>query len=194
MDFVGKRLKQLLICPTRAIPELLETGSLGQAANVVMASAVLGALSVWAYMTQDGAGAEMPVSVYAAQFVKPFLICLVWSSVCYALGCLAGGKGKLRPLLMMFGYLMVLDVLAYLYTLLRVGIGVLLPSLLEVLRLSDQLLALGFFFWELLLTVLTVRIALHLSTARAALVVLVPIVLLALLSGVVLIALHGIAG
>ena len=114
--------------------------------------------------------------------------------MCYALGCLAGGKGKLRPLLMMFGYLMVLDVLAYLYTLLRVGIGVLLPSLLEVLRLSDQLLALGFFFWELLLTVLTVRIALHLSTARAALVVLVPIVLLALLSGVVLIALHGIAG
>ena len=50
MDFVGKRLKQLLVCPTRAIPELLETGSLGQAANVVMASAVLGALSVWAYM------------------------------------------------------------------------------------------------------------------------------------------------
>lgn len=194
MDFVGKRLKQLLICPTRAIPELLETGSLGEAANVVMAAAVLGVLSAWAYMTQDGAGAEMPVSVYAAQFVKPFLVCLVWSSVCYALGCLAGGKGKLRPLLMMFGYLMVLDVLAYLYTLLRVGVGVLLPALLEPLRLSDQILSLGFFFWELLLVVLTVKAAMHLSTARAALVVLTPIVLFALLSGVVLIALHGIVG
>ena len=197
MDFVGRRLKQLLICPRQAMPVLLAEGSLGQAANVVFAAALLGMLSGWVYLGHHPEAIPEGSSLYAGllqQFLRPFFTCLLWAAVSYAFACALGGKGKLRPLLMLFGYILVLDVLAYAYTLFRAGMELVMTEPATVLRWVDQALATGFWLWEVVLAVLAVRCAMHLSGGRAAVVVLVPMLILSAISYIFLSAVPGITG
>ncbi len=187
------RLRGLLTKPKQAIPEILAEGSLGEAANVVLLAAVLGGLSAAVYSGQEGIAASDATTGVIAQLLRPFLTWLLWTCVIYALACLMRGKGKMRPLLMLFGYIMVLDVISSLYMLLCSLIGFAVPAVLEPLRMSDQFLSTVLWIGSFVLAGMSVHEAMKLSAPRCVIVILVPTILLALILLAVFVAFAGAA-
>jgi hypothetical protein len=159
-----KKLMALIRYPQQTIPVLAGQGVMKEAMIVVSTSAIVSAILA-GFTFKD-----MPMSVAVVSMIVmvilPFVVWGAAACIAYFFAGLFGGKGSMRQLLIVMGYINVFDI-----------IGLVLGGAAMVVGLPD-FLPMACRVWVLCLYVLAVKEVLHLPLKKAVAAIWVPVFLL----------------